>query len=144
MMRGLTLIELVVTISLAGIIGIPVGILLSEHISGSLRARDYTVAMSLARREMETLDSFNNFCHASLNIIPGGTLFDPYQGTSYALRRTVVCQAGGSNCTSACDPTPATTDNAVKRIMIVVTKSGLTEPLASVVTYRTKYVRFGQ
>ena len=143
MTRGLTLIELVITISLAAILGIPIGLLLSEHLNGALQARDAAEAMSLARRELELLDSFNNFCDLALSIVPPQT-FDPYLAPyPYALTRTITCQVGGANCTSACAAAPAATDNAVKRIQITVRKRGSPDPLASVVTYRTKYVRFG-
>lgn len=141
----MTLVELVITISLAAILAIPVGLLLSQHLGGALRARDATIAMSLARREMEVLDGLNDFCHASLTVnSPAGTTTNPYlSGYPYALTRIVSCLAGGSNCTSACAANPTRTDNAVKLIQLIVTKSGSTEPLASLVGYRTKYVNFG-
>ena len=140
--RGLTLIELVITISLAGILGIPVGILLSEHLNAALRARDATVATNLARYEIERLDSLNDFCHADLTInSPGGTTINPYLGYPYALTRIVWCQTG--NCASNCGA-PANANNGVKRIEIRVTKSGSSTILASLVTYRTQYVLFGQ
>ena len=143
--HGLTLVELVITISLAAILSIPVSLLLSGQLNGALRARDATVAMNLARYEMERLDSLNNFCDASLTVnSPAGTTTDPYlPGYPYALTRIVSCLVGGSNCTSACAASPAAADNAVKRIDIIVRRSGSTSPLASLVSYRTKYVQFG-
>ena len=143
--RGLTLVELVITICLAAIISIPVGILLSEHLTAALRARDYTVAMDLARYEMEQLDSLNDFCHSDLNVnSPSGTTIDPYQGYPYALTRTIWCQAG--DCTSNCSASPPipNANNGVKRLEIRMRKSGSSETLASLITYRTKYVIFGQ
>ena len=146
---GLTLVELVITISLAAIIGIPTGILLSEHLTGALRARDYAVAMSLARAEMERLDSLNNFCHADLSLtLPAGVLLSgaPFSSyPSYEVRRVVNCQAqaSGTACTSACVASPGATDNAIKRVEVVATRSGTTDRVASLVTYRSKYVTFG-
>ena len=141
MMRGLTLIELVITISLAAIIGIPVGLLLSEHLNGALRARDAIVAMNLARYEMERLDSLNDFCHVDLNMnSPAGTPLNSYQGYPYTLTRIVWCQTG--NCASNCG-SPSNANNGVKRIEIRMTKSGSTGVLASLVSYRTEFVLFG-
>lgn len=148
---GLTLVELVITISLAAIIGVPTGILLSEHLTGALRARDYTVAMNLARREMEQLDSLdsasgldnaNGFCHPDLALtVPSPPPIVGYwPGYPYDLTRIVQCQVGncGSNCAS-----PSNANNGIKRIEIRVTKSGSSDRLATLVTYRTKYVLFG-
>lgn len=143
--RGLTLVELVITISLSAILSIPVGILLSEHLNAALRARDATVAMSLARAEMERLDSLNDFCHADLNVnSPSGTTTDPYQGYPYAMTRIIWCQTG--DCTSNCSvpPPPPNANNGVKRVEIRMRKSGSSETSASLITYRTKYVLFGQ
>ena len=142
--RGLTLVELVITISLAAIISIPAGILLSEHLTAALRARDYTVAMNLARAEMERLDSFNNFCHADLAL---GTT-DPVSGypAAYTVRRVVSCRTGDTTCNTCVLPptTPLNADNGVKQIAVTVRKSGSTDTLASLTSYRTKYVLFGQ
>jgi len=144
--RGLTLVELVVTIILTAIIGIPVGILLAEHLSGALRARDYTVAMNLARREMERLDSWNNFCHADLNLTAGTPAPNP--DPAYVVTRIVGCQTPASSCACSCSGTcgsgaPTSARNDVKRVETRVTKSGSGEQLASLVSYRTKYVLFG-
>ena len=144
---ALTLVELIITISLTAILAIPIGILLSEHLGGALRARDASVAMSLARREMERLDSLNNFCVSpDFDLTPPSGVPAPSPDPAYAVTRIVTCQAqasGGSACTSACVAIPGNTDNAIKRIEIVVTKSGSTDRLASLVSYRTKYVLFG-
>ena len=138
MRRGLTLVELVITISLAAIISIPVGILVSEHLTGALRARDALVAMNLARYEMEWLDSLNDFC-ASPDLSVGTTPLVDYQGYPYTLTRTVTCFLGTcSDC-----PSPPTTSQGVKRISIAVTKTGESQVLATLSTYRTKHVLFG-
>ena len=128
---GVTLIELVVTISLAAILAIPVGLLLSEHLTGALRARDATVATHLARYEMELLDSQNDFFTLA-SVAPQPN----YQGYPYTLTRAVTCLLG--DCTST-----ATTSQGVKRIEVTVTKTGSSDPLATLVTYRTKHVSFG-
>lgn len=140
---GLTLVELVITISLSAIIGVPVGILLSEHVGGALRARDYVVALNLARAEMEQLDSLgDNFCSISTT---GPTPISGYP--AYTLERVVSCQTSGSSCacscTGGCGGAPSSARNDIKRIEVRVTKSDSTDRLATLVTYRTKYVLFG-
>ena len=147
MSRGLTLVELVITISLAAILGIPVGLLLSEHLTSALGARDVTVATNLARREMEYVDSLNDnasgpFFSSALGgaVVPTTTDFLSYQGYPYTLRRTVTCLLG--NCTST-----SLSSQGVKRITVTVYKPSATDPfaqlLATLITYRTKHVAFG-
>lgn len=141
--RGLTLVELVITISLAAILGVPVGFILSEHLRAALQARDASVAMSLARQEVERLDSFNDFFHADLALPtdPATTTFVNYQGYPYTLQRTVSCLLG--NCTNT-----GTGSQGVKRVTISVYKSSSPSPppdtlAATLITYRTKHVYFG-
>ena len=154
--RGLSLIELIVTISLAAILGVPVGILVSEHLGATMRARDATVAMTLARREMEQLDdfnsaslsSFNNFCHANLNLTGAGGVSVASPNPAYAITRIVLCQTPTSSCACSCSGicltgAPSSARNDIKRIEVQVKRSGSSELLASLVTYRTKYVSFG-
>jgi len=131
MTRGLTLVELVITIALAAILGVPVGFILSEHLRGALRARDYAVAMSLDRQEMERLDSLNNFFSVSTQAAA------PVAGFSaYTRAVTVTCLLG--DCTNT-----NTNSQGVKKITVVVTKTGPGDVLATLVSYRTKHVAFG-
>ena len=144
---GLTLVELVITISLAGIIGVPVGIILSRQLDSALRARDYAVAMSLARAAMEQVDSASDlpaFCNLN------STVPAPVSGyPAYTVERVVACQTTGSTCNCGCSGAcgtvagAASARNDIKRIEIRLTKSGSGERLATLVTYRTKYVLFG-
>ncbi len=142
MKRGLTLVELVITISLAAIISIPTGILISEYLNSALRARDYAVATSLARAEMERLDGLNNFFAApDLNILcPSGgeVVTGPTNitGYPYAYTRRVRCVQGDC-CTSG------TSTQGVKRIQVTMTRIGVSTPLISLITYRAKNVAFG-
>ena len=137
MNRGLTLVELVLTIGLAGIIGIPTGLLVGEHLWLTLTSRDSNIATQLARAEMERLDSLNNFFHGDL-VAPSTTPIPNYQGFAYDLTRTVSCLAPPSDCISS-----ATSSQGVKRIQVTVTKSGSTDPLARLISYRAKHVSFG-
>ncbi len=148
---GFTLIELIIAISLAMLIGVPAARLLVEHLAGAIRSRDYAVGMSLARREMERLDSFdsaggldnsNGFCHPDLALtaVSPPPINNYWVGYPYALTRIVQCQA--LDCTSNC-ASPTNPRNGIKRIELRVTKTGSSEPAATLVTYRTKYVRYG-
>ena len=138
---GLTLVELALTIGLAGIVVIPVGVVLSQHLAGAMWSRDAGVAMNLARSEVERLDSLNDFCHADLTVnSPSGIPLPSYLGYPFTLTRTIWCQTG--NCASNC-ASPSNNNNGIKRIEIRATKSGSTETLASLTNYRTKYVLFG-
>ena len=135
MTRGLTLVELIITISLTAIIGVPAGILLSRQIGAAIDTRDYTVAMSLARYEMERLDSFNDVYHADLFVTnsPVTTTIVNYLGYPYTLERTVDCLTG--DCTNG--------NFNVKRVDVTVRKTGSISPLATLTTYRTQNVLFG-
>ena len=138
MRRGLTLVELVLTIALAGILGIPTGLLLGEHLFVALTSRDSTVATQLARYEMERLDSLNNFFDPNLNVVPPVTISN-YQGFPYDLTRTVTCLTSpATTCTSG-----ALNNQGVKRIQVTVTKTGSAQPLSRLISYRTKHVFFG-
>ena len=149
---GLTLVELILTIALAGILGAPLGIMLGEHLNGSLRATDRAVAMSLARWELERLDSLesttspgrdnlNGFCHPDLTVnVPAGVLATS-PNPAYTITRIVACQA--NDCASNCASSPTNARNGVKRIEIQIRRAGTANVIASLVTYRMKYVLFG-
>lgn len=134
MSRGLTLVELVLAIFLAGVIGMPVGLLISEHLRSALHAQRSGAAMQLARAELERLESLNNFFAPDLAL--GTSVLPAYQGYPYDLTRAVTCEAG--NCT-----TTGVTTHGLKRIRITVTPAGSAESLVTLTTYRTKHVAFG-
>ena len=143
--HGLTLVELVVTIVLTAIIGVPMGRMVAEQLRGALNARDSTIAMNLARLELERLDSLNDFCHADLALTGGTTAPNP--DPAFTVTRIVSCQTPTSSCACSCSGgcggAPSNARNDIKRIEIRVTKSGSGELGAAAVTYRTKYVSFG-
>lgn len=135
MNRGLTLLELVITLTLAGILAVPIGLLLGEQVHQAVSSQETNPALQLARYEMERLDSLNNFFeNPDLSI--GSTTQTNFLGTSYDMTRTVSCIVG--NCTSG-----SFNSQGVKLIEVTVTKSGATEPSVALTTYRTKHVSFG-
>ena len=133
MSRGITLVELVVTIALSAILAVPLGRLLSQYFNGALEARDATTAMGLARGEMERLDGLNNFFDAGLNVGTRPATVTGFSG--YALTIVVTCAFGDCTVSAA---------QGVKRVEVTVTRPAVpAAPLARLVTYRTKNVFFG-
>ena len=134
------MVELALTIGLLGIIGIPTGLLLHQHMWAALGSQDSVVATQLAQYEMEYLDSFNDFFTSPAIDCPSGrpvtTVIPLYKGYPYDLTRQVSCVLG--ECCST-----ATTQQGVKRLQVTVTKAGSSDPLARLISYRTKHVLFG-
>ena len=134
MSRGMTLMELVIAVALAGIIGVPLGLLLSEHLRAAYETRQSSIAVQLARAELERLDSLNDFFAPDLAL--GTTVLPAYQGYAYDLQREVTCQAG--NCTKT-----AANSQGIKRIRVTVTPAGSAARAISLTSDRTKHVAFG-
>ncbi len=139
MRRGATLLELLIVIIVAALVAVPMGLLISRQVETQLRGRDETVAISLARFELESLASRNNYFDPALAL--GTTVLTDYQGQPYTLQRVVECLVG-SDCNST-----AFTSQAVKRVIVRVYRPSASNPLAtqlvSFVTYWTKHVTFG-
>jgi len=132
--RGLTLVELTLTIALLGLIGIPTSLLLTEHLHGALRGRDSVLATQLARRELERLDSFNDFAHPDLAVTT--VTISNYAGyAGYTMRRVVSCKAGD------CIVSP--TAPALKEIEVTILREDSSTPLARMTTFRARDVLFG-
>ena len=133
--RALTLVEVILTIVLASILGIPTGLLIAEHLNIGIRSRDSVLATQLARNEMERLDAPNDFFASTLT--PGSpVIITNYQGFPYTMTRSVVCLAG--DCASA-----VTSTFGVKQVTVTITKPDTGATLARLITYRTKHVAFG-
>lgn len=129
--QGLSLVELVVAIAVGAVLSVPVGMILAEHLRGGIRARDQVVATQLARYEMERLDALNTYA----SLASGG----PYSLSgvpAFTITTTVTCETGGSTCNAG-------GANSVKRVQVDVRKLGETNLYASLVTFRTENVQFG-
>ncbi len=120
--RAFTLIELIMTIVVVGIIAIPVSVILSKQIQSVFVSQDYTVALNLARFEMEKV---LNTAYASIS----SASFSNYQGYAYDLATQVDETVAGSE--------------AYKLITISVTKAGSAIVLVTLKNYVAKNVTWG-
>ncbi len=123
--RGVTLVELVMTMVVLGIVAVPLTLLLYEHVEGTFMSSDQVMAAQLGRREMERL---NNAAYDSLLTESQAN----YEGYDFDVSTTVTYVQG--------NPSSA---ESLKQVQIEVTKSGSSEVLASFITYRVKNVQFG-
>ena len=123
--KGFTLIELIMTIVVIAIIAIPLALLVMEHLSSTLRSEDYTMAVNLARFEMENVKNLN---YAS--IVSGS--FPNYQGYSFDITRTVsFVQGNGASAES------------LKLVQVDVNRSGSATILFTLKTYIAQNVAYG-
>lgn len=123
--RGFTLIELIMTIIVMGIVAIPLSLMITEHVRSVFVLRDLTMARNLAQFEMERVNNMNY-----ANILSAS--FPNYQGYNYNVTRTVTyVQGDGASVES------------LKRIRVDVTKSGQTNVLVSVITYVAGNISYG-
>ena len=123
--RGFTLIELIMTIVVVGIIAVPISLLLTQHITSTFQSEDLAMAVDLARFEMEKV---NNLAFANIINYTNTT----YDGYNYTVNR-VVNYAQGSGATA----------ESLKQINVTVTKSGNSIVLANITTYIAKNINYG-
>lgn len=122
---GFTLIELIMTIIVVGLIAIPLAISLTAQVQGVAHSSDNTIALNLARFEMEKV---NNLSYASIT----STSFSNYQGYAYDIDRTIVYVLGGAG-----------SAESLKSITVSVKKAGSAAVLVSLVTYIAKNITYG-
>lgn len=93
--KSFTLIEIIVTITILGIIMAPLGLMGLEYMKGIARSRDLGVAQNLAKLEMAKV---NNLAYIDITLVDGydNTTVN-YEGFPYSLQRTVNYVAGSSN-----------------------------------------------
>ena len=124
--KAFTLIELVMTIIIVGIIAIPLSITLVKHVEATFRSQDETKAVNVGRWDMEIM---RNTAYA--NIITAS--FPNYRSTGYAIIRTVSFVQGNSS-----------SAESLKSVKVDVTRTGSSEILASFTTYFARNASFGQ
>jgi len=123
--KSFTLVEFVMTIVVVAIIAIPLSLLVQEHLNSLLRSEDYTVAVNLARFEMENVKNLN---YAS--IVSGS--FPNYQGYSFDVIRTVTFAQGDG-----------LSPESLKLVQVDVRRSGSVTVLFSLMTYIARNVSYG-
>ena len=123
--QGFTLIELILTIVVVSICAIPLSLLVSQHVTSLFQSQDYTMAVNLARFEMEKV---NNMSYA--NIVSGSFL--NYRGYPYDVTRTVSYAQGNGS-----------TAESLKKIQVDVKKAGSSTVLVTFLTYIVRNIIYG-
>jgi prepilin-type N-terminal cleavage/methylation domain-containing protein len=119
-----TLIELIMTIIVIGIIAIPLSLLVSQHIESIFQSEDLTIGANLVRFEMEVVNNMNY-----TNIV--NATFNQYQGYNYNVTRS-VSYAHGSGVSS----------ESTKKVTVEVSKIGQTNVIVGLVTYITRNINY--
>ncbi len=118
---GYTLLELIITIVLLGIVMIPVGVMALEYAKGLVYARHVEMAGSLARMEMSKV---NNLPYDDATLASGyDRTFIVYEGYPYDVRRTVSYVDVGA------------WDANLKKVQVRVYPTGSAQYVANMVTY---------
>ena len=119
---AVTLIELIMTIVVVGIVALPLSVTLSKHVQSVFVSQDYTLALDLARFEMEKV---LNTAYVSISSVTTNN----YQGYTYDVATTVAETVSGAQ--------------AYKLVSISVTKSGSATVLVTLKNYIVKNVTWG-
>ena len=126
--RGFTLVELIMTVVVVSIVAVPLSLLISQHLESVLQSQDYTLAVTLARLDMEKV---NNLSYDNVDSVP----FTPYPGYNYDIGRDVVCLQGNY--------VDGVSGESLKKITVEVRRTGSSQVLVSLVTYLAKNVAYG-
>jgi len=119
--KGLTLIELIMTIVLIGVLMLPLGLMCNEYIRGVVYAGDLTVGESLAMTEMAKINNLS-YSDATLADEYDNTTSN-YEGSGLDLNRQVDIVAG--------------TSNNLKKVVVTVYKRDTTTEAVKLVSYVT-------
>jgi prepilin-type N-terminal cleavage/methylation domain-containing protein len=122
---GFTLIELIMTIVLLGIVSLATGAFVTEQIRGVARSSEYTQALNLAQLELETV---NHLAYANIT----NQTITNYESYPYDVVRTVTFNNGTD-----------ITAESLKKIVIEVRKTGTTQDLVNITTYIARNVALG-
>lgn len=124
--KGFTLIELILTIVVVGVIAVPLALVVGEHVVNLFYSEDVTITRELARFEMEKVNNLD------YNNITDNNISD-YEGYSYDVSRKVIYEEGGSG-----------TDESLKRVTVKVFKAGTDQsvdsPLVICITFIAKNI----
>jgi prepilin-type N-terminal cleavage/methylation domain-containing protein len=125
--RSFTLIELIITIVVVGIVALPISVTLAKHVQSVFVSQDYASALNLARFRIEEV---LNTPYAS---IAAGTTYSNYPGYAY----NVITSA------SETKPKPHSKEG-LKLVTVSIAKPGMATPLVTLRTYIVKNVTWGQ
>ncbi len=124
---GFTLIELIMTMVVIGIVSVPLSYLITSHLEGVFLLEDDTMAQNLARFELEKV---NNMAYANINA--GTVTVSNYQGYAYDVTTTVSFVQGDAG-----------SAESLKKVQVDVKESGNAKVNASLTTYLAKGVDHG-
>ncbi|MCX5681697.1 MAG: prepilin-type N-terminal cleavage/methylation domain-containing protein [Candidatus Omnitrophica bacterium] len=122
---GFTLVELVMTIVVVGIVAVPLSMFVATTAQNIFTLHDRSISANLARLAMEKV---NNTAYASLT----GTINFPNQGYSYNVQGVVTYVAGDAG-----------TLESLKKIVVTVTRPAEVTPFFTLITYIAKNVAYG-
>lgn len=125
--KAFTLVELVMTIVLVGIISVPLSLFVVRIGNSVFQSHDHSLGMNLARLEMEKV---YNTAYASLTA--GTTNFSNYQGYSYNAARTVAYVFGAD-----------ATAESLKLVTVTVTRPTDSQIVGKLMTQIAKNVAYG-
>ncbi|MDD5565482.1 MAG: prepilin-type N-terminal cleavage/methylation domain-containing protein [Candidatus Omnitrophica bacterium] len=122
--KAFSLVELIITIIVLAIVGIPLSLLLSGHVLGTLRCEELALADNLARFEMEVL---YNMPYEKIE----SAHFLRYQGYDLDAVRTVEYVHGSG-----------LSEESTKKIIVEMRKPGSPAALARYATYLSKNIQY--
>lgn len=122
--KSFTLIELVMTIVIVGIVAIPLSLTLGRNITSTNESTDLSKAIELGRLEMETA---GNIAYASL----ASASFSNYKGYAFDVVRTVSYVHG-----------TAVSAESTKLVNVQVKRAGSAAVLAEFNTYITRNIAY--
>ena len=125
--KGFTLIELIMTILIVGVIAVPLSLFLIQNIEGVFRSKEYTLVMNLARLEMERV---NNLPYNRITT----TAFPNYEGYNYDVDRQVRIFPSTL-------PVPANVE--LKEVRVTVRRPRQATSILSLITYVTDFNGYG-
>lgn len=128
--EGWTLIELIMTIVLAGILSIPVSYFIVSSIENKVYVEDTTTALQLARWIME--DSYREALTDAGYLALASRTYNNYFNTGLDVVRTVTYVAGSQFSTYS-----------AKEVSVRVTRSGDSQVLTEFITYITRDIQYG-
>jgi len=127
--KGFTLIELIMSIVIMGIVVVTVALAYGQIINSMVRSTDISKAVNLSELEFSIVNSIS---YTDASLANGtNTLAANYQSSGYDLRRQVSYDFGT-------DATP----QSLKRITVTVYRTGSSTPLISTTTLRAKNVNW--